>query len=154
MEPMTQRAILRVDYDRIPAGTLMYVSALALKCRIVDHHRRDICFPAASVERPELVIPVPRKIMLDRRRFLKRQPVRKYWTITRPDWTKPEALFLQDPKTITFGPCPHRFESFGEVVYYMNRYKLISRHYLVQESSRYPWIATVFSHRRKSFRNQ
>ena len=76
-----------------------------------------------------------REELLPRQQYLRNQPIRRYWCLARvklPSEFEPdEPIFLSDAATEQFGNYPFRFESLGEVVYYMKEHDLKPRDFWI-----------------------
>lgn len=82
--------------------------------------------------RPDAVLRLPAGLLLPVSRFLERQPVLGFWVVIHKDrLLKGKPCFIQEPRSMTVGMKPHRFESEGECVYYLKFYELSRNVFLV-----------------------
>lgn len=64
--------------------------------------------------------------------FLARQPLPEFWALLHVGkMLDTEHCFVRDPRALLLGNHPHRFESEGECLHYMNLYDLSSRVFLM-----------------------
>jgi len=116
------RAIVREPkWLALPAGTLLLVSHLAFEA---DAQQR--VFPATLPKPPTDVYWVSPENLLPYSSFLRRQPTSEFWMLALKQTLLSEGRmeFLSDAKKQSPGPKPFRFESLGEVLYYMLEYRL------------------------------
>lgn len=79
---------------------------------------------------------VPAVALLPLGEFLQRQPIHDFWFLihlrTFKDG-KPNC-YLSDPRRVRMGSMPFRFESEGELIYYLRHYELSSAAFLISHS--------------------
>jgi hypothetical protein len=116
------KAIVREPkWPALPAGTLLLVSHLAFEA---DAQQRF--FPASLPKPPTGIYRVSPENLLPYSSFLRRQPTSEFWILVFKQTLVSEGRmeFLSDAKKQNSGPNPFRFESLGEVLYYMVEYRL------------------------------
>lgn len=142
-------AIIRKDTGPFTAGQVVRVSPLMARAR----KNRGLEFPVAG-NGDGKVVTIPRESLLPYDRFLGRgRLIREFWFVMKKpkpgsaaskEFSKP---FLTDPWRIKWGRHPYRFESRGELVYYLNRFGLSSRSIVLCQAKHEPKVSTV--HTRK-----
>ncbi len=116
------RAIVREPkWPALAAGTLVLVSDRAFEA---DAQQR--VFPATLATTPTEIYWANPENLLPYSSFLRRQPTSKFWMLA---WKQPllsegAMVFLSDAIKQSPGPKPFRFESLGEVLYYVLEYRL------------------------------
>jgi hypothetical protein len=116
------RAIVRERMWReLAPGTLLLVSDLAFE---TDAQQR--VFPATLPKTPTEVYWVNPQNLLPYSSFLQRQPTSQFWMLAlkQPLLSEGAMVFLSDAKHQSAGPKPFRFESLGEMLYYLLEYQL------------------------------
>ena len=92
-----------------------------------------MCVPATS---PDVVVRLPAGLLLPVSKFLERQPVLDFYAVMhRKRMAGGQPCFIQNPRSISIGVTPHRFESEGECLYYLKTYELAARAFLVAHVS-------------------
>lgn len=122
MMPRSIRAIVREPkWPALPAGTLLLVSHFAFEA---DAQHR--VFPATLPKPPTDVYWVSPANLLPYSSFLQRQPISEFRILALKQTLLSEGRleFLSDAKKQSLGLKPFRFESLGEVLYYMLEYRL------------------------------
>ena len=72
---------------------------------------------------------VPDACLLSMSRYLKCRATEDYWVLMLRRGLHDDVnrlVYLQDAAMETFGPVPFRFDSYGELVYYMLEHELLS----------------------------
>ena len=71
-------------------------------------------------------IRIPASNLLPLGEVFQRRPIHDFWSLThlKSFAAGKTDCFLSDPRRIRFGPLPFRFESEGELVYFMRHYDL------------------------------
>lgn len=94
----------------------MQVSSLAFD------PRSGLRFPATLETSPDLLFWLEPKYLLPYTEFLHRSPATNYWKLIfkRAVLNEDPAQFIRNPPLAqSLGPFPFRFESYGEVVHYL-----------------------------------
>jgi len=117
------RAIVRgpvLEYPWLEPGTMARVSHFAFE------NNTTLRFPATSDSAPGMLLWLRPSDLLARRKFLLRQPHSEFWMLAlKPHRRRPNtAMLLSDPLTQSFGAMGFRFESQGELVYYLRSRQL------------------------------
>lgn len=120
------RAILRYSIPDCPplvAGTLVLISDLAFQ---PGNEQR--LFPGAIDEQSSPLFWLSPVCLLPSRRFLRIQPRSEFWMLAlkQPLRGRPADQFLADPVQQGWGPKGFRFESIGELIFYVKQYQLDS----------------------------
>jgi hypothetical protein len=130
LDQPTIRAIVRFDIPEValPAGVVVLTSA-----RICDPDVDAYRFPAIRENKPERVFYLYAKALLPMSLFLARQPSSDFWFVVhRARWIGGHPdYFLSDPRKADAGLRPFRFESEGEVLYYLRDYRMGLRKVLI-----------------------
>jgi len=135
---MKNRFILRQDSGEVwPAGSpLVQVSDTDIEesATVLVHHR-DTVIP---------VVDVPRTWLLCLHKFLKNQPRDNYWCLRQrlAEGASP-PLFLSNARSEHFGHVPFRFESLGELVYYLNERGMRSNQFEIGQFIWRPYLTTT-----------
>ncbi len=113
------RAIVR---HSIPGAFQLRPGMAVLVNRAAFEQGFGLRFPVTPEASPNLLFLVSPEHLLPYEKFLKRRPVREYWTLgmnSRLTILSEPNQFLEDPHTERFGPKAFRFESMGEVIRYL-----------------------------------
>ena len=96
-------------------------------------------FPAILDRDSNYVLRLSRSEILPCSQFLTRQPFLEFWIVAHiRSWhTKPNC-FLSDPRRETMGPKPYRFESIGEVRYYLKQRNMNITKFLISKMGKLP----------------
>ena len=117
---------------KLKCGSLVRTYYSLLDCR--DATRRFLCI---SPRKPEVTHLVPAGALLPMRYFLAREPLPEFWALIHRDrMLEGEDYFVRDPRALLMGKRPHRFESEGECLHYMNLYDLSSQVFLMAHVKR------------------
>jgi len=83
-------------------------------------------FPATAEIKPDLLFWLSPNDLLPYSKFLRRQPRGEFWMLALKERLQsPDPnQFLANPSKETLGPKPFRFESLGEVIYYLRSQRL------------------------------
>jgi hypothetical protein len=114
------RRELLTAVGRLAPGSVVCVSDLAFEGTGGPR------FPATMKDNPDPLMWLTPQDLLPAKEFLHRQPFEEFWTLVlRPRRARRRrGRFLSDPWTQRFGTEPFRFESLGEVVYYVRNSRL------------------------------
>ena len=109
------------EYPALKPGTLVLISHWALAPE--DRHRR---FPATLPSQPAPVHWLAPEMLLPYSKFLRRQPSAEFWMLAVKErlLSQDADAFLSDPIKQRLGPKGFRFESLGEVVYFLRHHQL------------------------------
>src|SRR5258708_700053 len=123
MEHHTIRAIVRYDVEKpqVSAGAVVLTSSWI--CQPCGLTRR---FPAVPENQPQVLLHFRADALLPLTSFLARQPSADFLIlIDRERWLEGHGdCFMSDPRKLALGPRPFRFESDGELRYYLCEYNL------------------------------
>ncbi len=75
---------------------------------------------------PDRVRLVPSKALLPLQHFLQRHPIEEFWMLIHKGRLQSgeRDFMVYDPRSVRLGATPHRFESEGECLHYVNHYEL------------------------------
>ena len=116
------KAIVRSPlWPELPPGTLVRISHLAFEA-----NAQPRLFPATLASAPSSLLWIAAGNLLPYSSFLRRQPSSDFWMLAlkQPLLSGEPVQFMTDPTKQTAGSTAFRFESLGEVVYYMKEYQL------------------------------
>jgi len=123
MEHHTIRAIVRYDIPKLQVSAGLVVLTSSWICQPCDITRR---FPAVPEKRLPVLLHFQADALLPLTCFLTRQPSADFLIlIDQARWLEghPEC-FISDPRALALGRRPFRFESDGELRYYLCEYQL------------------------------
>ncbi len=113
------RAIVRSPIPEHPV--LRPGSVVAVSCLAFESPQSKLHFPATPESRPELLFWLSPDHLLPYSKFLRRQPASHFWMLAHKErlCSRHPDQFLTDPMSETFSPKGFRFESIGELIYYL-----------------------------------
>ena len=121
------RAIVRSEVSTDPpleAGSAVWVSHWAFEGTGAPR------FPATPQASPDRLLWLSPTELLPEWEFLHRQPLEAYWVMLLPQGRRGRGpvAHLSDPWNQVFGLPPFRFESLGELTYYLRERWPLNRH--------------------------
>lgn len=131
----TIRAIVRFSHEgsRLVAGDLVTTSLLSFTSTLGPEP------PFVQIAVDTEIGWVPRWLVLPLHQYLCRKPVGWFWVLAKSKrllFGKPNP-FLSKPDTRQYGEIPFRFESPGELTYYVKNNRIPFGSHSVMESSRF-----------------
>ena len=128
----TIRAIVRDSVSGTPFSSGMSVLTSS---RLVDAADHRIRFPVISESQPDVCAQVTVEKLLPVTQFLVRQPLSRFWLLAHRKrlHSGHARCFISMPWRVMTGWPPFRFESEGELLYYMKLYSLSSREFSVMK---------------------
>lgn len=134
---MNQSMIVRAKTARFAAGDIVYQAGQVLAGEVLVYAKAD----------PANLVWLRGQNLLARSQFLRRQPTRRFYFLADQKLFHSDNyyFFLEDVTDLKFGYRPFRFESFGEVVYFLRQRGLESDRFLIGNMTRYPTLTTSYS---------
>lgn len=122
-----EHSILAIVRYRLPdpvnldSGQVVHTSSRLLVDR--KSGRRVPCVYFKDSDRVRIV---PSEALLPMRDFLRRHPIEEFWMLLHKGRLQSgqRDFMMHDPRSVKLGATPHRFESEGECLHYVNHYEL------------------------------
>lgn len=82
---------------------------------------------------PDRILYIPSDALLPMKKFLVHWPIDDFWMLLHKGRLRAghSEFLMQEPRKVRLGAVPHRFESEGECLHYLNHYELSPSVFLV-----------------------
>ncbi len=122
LRPEMIRSVRAIVRSPIPEHPVLRPGiVVAVSCLAFESPQSKLHFPATPESRPELLFWLSPDHLLPYSKFLRRQPASHFWMLAHKErlCSRHPDQFLTDPMSETFSPKGFRFESIGELIYYL-----------------------------------